>query len=140
MADCLFCRIARKEILSEIIYEDDRVLAFLDIEPLAPGHALVVPKIHVYGLLELPDGEVEPLFLGVKLVMKKIQQALKPDAFTVGINNGRVSGQAVDHLHVHVIPRFAGDGGGSLHALVHNPPQESLSEIKDKLWKLEARD
>ncbi|MBI2591597.1 MAG: HIT family protein, partial [Candidatus Brennerbacteria bacterium] len=58
---------------------------------------------------------------------------LKPDGFTIGINHGEASGQAVDHLHIHIIPRWKNDGGGSIHGVVNNPPKESLEEIKKKI-------
>ena len=131
--DCLFCKIASKEIPSAVIYEDDHVLAFLDVHPLAPGHTLVVPKRHADNLIDLLPEEVEPLFQAVKNVTALLEKTLSPRGFTIGINHGRFSGQMVDHLHVHVIPRFEGDGGGSLHSVVQNTPKESLEEIQAKI-------
>lgn len=131
--DCLFCKIAGKTIPSEVIYEDDSVLAFLDINPLSPGHALIVPKIHSENILDLPDEEAAKAFVSVKKVTALLSEKLKPKGFTIGINHGRIGGQLVDHLHIHVIPRFEGDGGGSLHSVVKNPPKESLSEIRRKI-------
>lgn len=131
--DCLFCKIAGKTIPSEVIYEDDSVLAFLDIHPLSPGHALIVPKIHSENILDLPDEEAAKAFVSVKKVTALLSEKLKPKGFTIGINHGRIGGQLVDHLHIHVIPRFEGDGGGSLHSVVKNPPKESLSEIRRKI-------
>jgi|SRR3989338_8358151 len=123
MPDCLFCKIARKEFGSAVIYENGDVLAFLDINPRAPGHAMVVSRTHSETLLDLPDEALAPLFEGVKTVTGMLQRALAPDGFTIGINHGKASGQAVDHLHVHVIPRFTGDGGGSIHTVV-SPAKE----------------
>jgi len=131
--DCLFCKIAGKTIPSEIIYEDDSVLAFLDIHPLSPGHTLIVPKVHSENILDLPDEEAAKAFVSVKKVTALLSEKLKPKGFTIGINHGRIGGQLVDHLHIHVIPRFEGDGGGSLHSVVKNPPEESLSEIRRKI-------
>jgi len=136
MADCLFCKIGAKEIQSSIIYEDNNVLAFLDIQPLAPGHTVVIPKKHARNIVELDDILIGPLFSAVKKVTGALQKALSPDGFTIGINQGKVSGQAIDHLHIHIIPRFKGDGGKSLHAVVSNPPKESLTEIQDKISKI----
>ena len=133
--DCLFCKIVEREIPSEKIYEDDTVLAFLDIHPMAPGHTVLVPKVHAENILNLPDMTVGPLFLAVKKVTAALSSALQPHGFTIGINHGKVSGQAIDHLHVHVIPRFEGDGGGSLHSVVKNPSSESVSVIKEKIIK-----
>ncbi|MCK9187427.1 MAG: HIT family protein [Candidatus Colwellbacteria bacterium] len=131
--DCLFCKIASKEIPSSVIYEDDVALAFLDLHPLAPGHALVIPKIHAENILDLPEELIGPFFQSVKKVTALIKEKLAPRGFTIGINQGRIGGQAIDHLHVHIIPRFEGDGGGSLHSVVKNPPKESLEEIQAKI-------
>lgn len=133
--DCLFCRIVKKEIPSEVIYEDDDVLGFLDIHPLAPGHTVVIPKHHVNNILDLADNMIEPVFESVKKITKILNETLSPQGFTIGINHGKVSGQAIDHLHVHIVPRFSGDGGGSFHSVVHNPPKESIKEIKEKIFK-----
>lgn len=131
--DCLFCKIGRKEIPAEIVYENDHAFAILDINPVSPGHTMVISKTHAKDLPELPKDEVGPLFEGVKIVLDKIQKALQPDGFTIGINQGSVSGQVVEHLHIHLIPRFVGDNGKSVHFVVMNPPKESLAEIGKKI-------
>ncbi|MEK7195986.1 MAG: HIT family protein [Patescibacteria group bacterium] len=135
MADCLFCKIVKGEIPSEKIYEDKAAFAFLDIHPLAPGHTIVVPKVHAENILDLPEMVVGPLFLGVRKVTAALNLAIKPHGFTIGINHGKVSGQAIDHLHIHLIPRFEGDGGGSIHSVVKNQSSESVSAIKEKIIK-----
>lgn len=116
-----------------MVYEDDVALGFLDINPLAPGHTMIIPKEHSVDLLGLPTSSVGSLFQAVKRVTGLLNKALTPDGFTIGINHGKVSGQAVDHLHIHIIPRFTDDGGGSLHSVVNNPPKESLEEIRSKI-------
>ena len=131
--DCLFCNIGKKQIPAEIVYENDHAFAILDINPVSPGHTMVISKTHAKDLPELPKEEIGPLFEGVKVVLGKIQSALKPDGFTIGINQGSVSGQVVEHLHIHLIPRFFGDKGQSVHFVVKNPPQESLSDIAKKI-------
>lgn len=131
--DCLFCKIRDKQIPAEIVYENDHAFAILDINPVSPGHTMVISKTHAENLPGLPKEEVGPLFEGVKTVLAKIQNALKPDGFTIGINQGSVSGQVVDHLHIHLIPRFVGDKGQSVHFVVKNPPQESLADIAKKI-------
>jgi len=133
--DCLFCKIANGAIPAQIVYEDKESLAFLDIHPLALGHLVVVSKSHAENLLDLPDNKVGPLFLAVKYLTGVLKKAFNPDGFTIGINHGKVSGQAIDHLHVHIIPRFANDGGKSLHSVVNNPPKDSLEEIAKKVKK-----
>ena len=133
--DCLFCKIIKKEIPAEIIYEDDKTAAILDINPRSPGHTMVLPKIHRQTILDLPEKEIEPLFGAVKKVTQLIKNSLKPEGFTIGINHGKISGQVIDHLHIHIIPRFKDDGGGSVHSVVNNPPAKSLAEIKSEIIK-----
>lgn len=133
MPDCMFCKIARKEIPAEILDEDDTTIAFLDIRPRAPGHTMIVPKTHASGLDTLPDGQVGPLFAAVKRMGQRIRRALGADGITYGINQGRASGQEVEHLHVHVMPRFSGDGGGPIQLVVDNPPKEDLKAIAEKI-------
>ena len=135
MNNCLFCKIANKEIPAHIIYEDGDTIGILDITPRAPGHTMVIPKVHGATILEVQDATIVSLFGAVKKVTALLQKALAPDGFTIGINHGRASGQAVDHLHIHVIPRWLTDGGGSVHSVVNNPPQESLDAIKEKILK-----
>lgn len=133
--NCLFCKIINKEIPAEIIYEDEEVLAILDIQPRTPGHSMVLPKTHAGNILDLRDEKIEGVFLGVKKVVGLLGKSLKPDGFTIGINHGKVSGQTIEHLHIHIMPRWFDDGGGSIHDVVNNSPKESLEEIKKKiLW------
>ncbi len=133
MADCFFCKIINKEAPAEIVYEDDNAVAFLDIHPKAPGHTMVIPKIHAEDILGLPEEKIGGLFRAVKRVTELLEKALEPDGFTIGINHGKVSGQTIEHLHVHIMPRWHNDGGGSVHDVVNNPLKESLKEIKDKI-------
>ncbi len=116
--DCLFCKIANHEIPAQIVLEDDATLAFLDIHPLAPGHTVVIPKVHADRIIDLPEAAASALFLTVKRVSDRIHASLKPDGFTIGINDGEGGGQGVPHLHVHIIPRFKTDGGGNLHSIL----------------------
>ncbi len=131
--DCLFCKIANKEIPAQIIYESVDATAVLDVNPRAPGHTMVLPKVHAANILELPDEKIKGVFKAVKETTDLLDKKLKPDGFTIGINHGKVSGQTVEHLHIHIIPRWAGDGGGSIHSVVDNGPKESLEEIVKKL-------
>lgn len=108
-------------------------MAFLDINPRAVGHAMVIPKAHAANILDLPAEEVSPLFSAVKAVTTKIQKALNPDGFTIGMNHGDASGQTVKHLHVHIIPRWKDDGGGSIHSVVNKSGTESVEDIQKKI-------
>lgn len=135
MEECLFCKIIRKEIPAQFVYEDDASVAVLDVNPRAPGHTMVLPRAHASHLLELEEGSVGPLFRTVKHVTEALQRTFSPDGFTIGINHGRAAGQAIDHLHVHIIPRWKDDGGHSIHSLVNNTPEASLEEIRSKIVK-----
>lgn len=131
--DCLFCKIVQKEIPSETVYEDEKTMAFLDIHPRSLAHTVVISRHHSPTILELPAAEIGPLFEAVKKVIALIETKFSPQGFTIGINHGKISGQTIDHLHVHIIPRFEGDGGGSIHSVVDNPPAESIQWVGEKL-------
>jgi len=133
MNDCLFCKIISKEQTAQIIYEDEAIVAVLDIFPRAIGHTMIIPKRHTETILELDSKETGPIFDGVRKITQILKDKLHPDGFTIGINHGKVSGQAIDHLHIHIIPRFLGDKGGSIHTVVDNPPKESLEEVAKKI-------
>ncbi len=133
MNDCIFCRISRKEIQSYIIGESENFLAFLDIHPHAPGHTLVIPKDHYENFKEFKEdlgNEFLKITKGTILILAK---ALGTKDFTLGINEGPLAGQAVLHLHLHILPRFKNDKGGSIHSVVLNKPEESLEEIYKKI-------
>jgi histidine triad (HIT) family protein len=135
VSDCIFCTIVARGIPAEVVFEDEHALAFLDVTPRAPGHTVVVPKRHSPTLLDLPADEVGPLFAAVQTTARRVLAALQADGMTVGVNHGAVSGQTVPHLHVHIIPRFVGDRGGSIHSVVHNPPKESIAAIAERIRK-----
>ena len=104
MEDCLFCRIVRKEIESKIVYEDDDVLAFKDINPQAPVHILIVPKKHIGGITELAEGD-KALIGHIYMVSKKMARdhSVFDCGFRMVANSGPDSGQTVDHLHLHLL-------------------------------------
>jgi histidine triad (HIT) family protein len=106
--NCLFCRIVSGEVPATIVYEDEQSLAFLDHRPLFHGHTLLVPRVHVETLGELPVSLVGPFFETAQLLSVAVQAGLDAEGTFVAMNN-RVS-QSVPHLHVHVVPRRKGDG------------------------------
>ncbi|MBP7992811.1 MAG: HIT family protein [Candidatus Magasanikbacteria bacterium] len=131
--DCIFCKIINKEIPNYTVYEDDHVLAFLDIFPHAEGHTVVIPKVHAHNLVELSQDFIEPLFSGVKKVQEKLMVALNPEGFSVGWNHGEAGGQAVPHLHIHILPRWNNDGGGSMHSLTKKLENPDVKAVFAKL-------
>lgn len=136
MGECIFCKIVRGEIPAENIYETENSVAFLDVNPRSPGHTLVIPREHVESLGDLEDEMVSDVFKTTREVMKLLKRALNPDGFNVGINDGSAAGQEIPHLHVNIFPRFSGDGGGPIHAVVNNPPSEEVSETAEKIRSL----
>jgi len=129
MNECIFCKIVNKDIPAYVVYESENFVAFLDIHPHAPGHTLVIPKKHFPNLKELPTEFGQELIKIIKETLQLLVEALKTTDFTIGINEGPLAGQAVLHLHIHLIPRFKNDGGGSIHSVVFNQPHQSLEEI-----------
>jgi len=130
---CPFCRIVAGELPAEVVYEDEHVLAFLDIYPMNPGHTLVVPKSHVERLSDLPDELCGPLFAAARKVAVAAISALGASGANVGLNDGRAAGQAIPHLHIHVVPRFPGDGGGSLHSILPAKRAGDLARVAEEL-------
>ena len=129
--DCIFCAIADGEIPSRTVYEDDDVLAFLDANPLAPGHTLVIPREHHERLQNLPDRQASWLYEVLHELTGAVENAVDADATTVAFNNGEAAGQEVPHVHSHVIPRFDGDGGAPIHAVAGGRPDLSEDELDD---------
>jgi histidine triad (HIT) family protein len=125
--DCIFCKIINKEIPADIIFEDDEVLAFLDIHPVNKGHTLLIPKKHFPNLLHTDDEVLGSLIVHVKKIAGAILQATGADAFNLGVNTGSASGQVVFHTHLHIIPRFSNDG------LKNWPQSESIPKTRQEV-------
>jgi len=107
---CLFCRMAAGQIPVAKIYEDDVVLAFLDIGPLSDGHTLVIPKQHFEKLHDCPADVLGQVCSRLGKLAGAVAAAMNCDGYNLLCNNGRAAGQLIEHLHFHVIPRNAGDG------------------------------
>jgi histidine triad (HIT) family protein len=110
MEDCIFCKIASKEIPSDLIYEDDDVFVFLDIKPVNKGHTLIIPKKHSMDLLETDDETLANLVIKAKHLAGQIMTAMGAAGFNLNINTKAAAGQAVFHTHFHIIPRYSNDG------------------------------
>lgn len=108
--NCLFCKIIANEIPSSKIFEDDAFLAFLDINPVNPGHTLVIPKKHFTSFDEVPREFFEGYFSVIQKVAGAVKMGMGADGYNIFQNNGKAAGQAVFHIHFHVVPRFDGDG------------------------------
>jgi histidine triad (HIT) family protein len=129
MADCIFCRIVRGEVPARKVYEDEHAVAFLDAFPLAKGHTLVVPRQHVARVEDLGDQQAKAVFAAVHKLTGRVTRAAGAQATTIAINNGKEAGQEVPHLHVHVVPRVAGDQAGPIHALAWERPKPTPEDL-----------
>ena len=112
MNDCIFCKIIKGEIPSAKVYEDENCYSFLDIGPLSWGHTLVIPKKHVEHITQMSPDELAALTSVIPKLAEAVIKAADAEGLNVLQNNGPVAGQAVPHLHIHLIPRHSGDGLG----------------------------
>jgi len=108
--DCIFCKIVQGQIPSVKVYEDNIVMAFMDIAPISKGHTLVIPKDHYEKLADCPDNILAAMSSVAARLANAVSQATSADGYNVLCNNGRAAGQLVDHVHFHIIPRKTGDG------------------------------
>lgn len=136
MADNIFRKILDGEIPSRDVYEDDDTYAFLDVNPLARGHTLVIPKQDAETLEDLDDGGAA-LFDTVRRLAPRVADAVGAPAYNIGLNNGEEAGQEVPHVHVHIVPRFDDDGGHPIHAIQPSPPSfdddDEMDGIQDAI-------
>ncbi|MCD4831434.1 MAG: HIT family protein [Anaerohalosphaeraceae bacterium] len=108
--DCIFCKIVSGQLPSVRIYEDDNVLAFMDVNPVSFGHTLLIPKSHYDKLADCPSDILAAVSLVLGRLAGAVSRAVAADGYNVLCNNGRAAGQLVDHVHFHIIPRMTGDG------------------------------
>lgn len=134
MDDCLFCKIAKGDIPSEKVFENNDFLAFLDINPVNPGHILLIPKSHYKDLYDMPDNilsKAGPLIKRLSIALKK---SLDANGINLAMNNESGAGQEIFHAHFHIMPRFEGDS----YKLWHGMPYEReglISETAEKIRK-----
>ena len=137
MADCIFCKIVSGEYTSSKIYEDDSILAFMDIQPVNKGHLLIVPKRHVELIADLDDETSAKMIK----IANRINNALRKSGVKLeGINyflaDGEAAGQEVFHTHLHMIPRFKDDGFGFIFPEGYRvilPERNELNNIAEKI-------
>ncbi|MDW5550576.1 HIT family protein [Methanosarcina sp.] len=132
--DCLFCKIIEGKVPSEKVYEDTAVFAFLDVFPASEGHTLVAPKKHFSKFTDMDAESVASLFEATRKITAAIEEAFSAEGSNIGINDGKVAGQEVPHVHVHVIPRRKGDGGRGIKSIVWTEPDTAnLKEVGEKI-------
>lgn len=124
--ECIFCNIRDRKAEAEIIFEDEHVLAFLDVQPVNYGHTLVIPKKHYDNFLTVPKDELGKLIRASQFIAGVVKRSLNADGFNVISNNGNPAGQSVYHFHFHIIPRFNNDF--TLKPVVKNYSEGALQE------------
>ena len=129
--ECIFCNIKDKKAEAEIIFEDENILAFLDIQPVNYGHALVIPKKHYDNFLTVPKEELDKITHATQFIAGVVKRSLNADGFNVISNNGNSAGQSVFHFHFHIIPRFNNDF--SLRPVVKNYASGAMKEYGEKI-------
>ena len=134
--DCIFCKIAKKEISSKIIAETKKSIAFLDAFPLSRGHTLVIPKCHYEKVQDMTDMDNTDLFNTVHKVISKVDKLT--GATLLAIHNGKDSGQEIPHVHVHLIPRQSSDQAGPVHSMFKDRPKPSDEELDELSAKIKS--
>lgn len=110
MEGCDFCNIAKGTVPESLVYSDEKVLAFMDIQPVNPGHVLVIPKAHASGLSDLDEETGAHMFkVGMRLADAVKRSGVKCEGINLLLSDGRAAFQEIFHVHLHVIPRFEGD-------------------------------
>jgi histidine triad (HIT) family protein len=133
---CIFCKIVAKQIPATLVHENAHALVFMDIGQVNPGHVLVAAKSHAENIYALNDEQAGTVFRTTAQVARAIRDAFSPPGLSVYQANGKEAGQTVLHFHIHLVPRYPGDGM-ALTWPVKNPPRGALEEharkIRDKL-------
>jgi histidine triad (HIT) family protein len=132
MSNCVFCRIVAREIPATVVHEDEHTLAFMDLGQVNPGHVLIAVRAHAENLYALNDAQAGAVLRTAARVGRAIRDAFQPEGLSVYQANGKAAGQTVFHYHVHLVPRYEGDGM-ALTWPVKNPPREKLEEAAAKI-------
>jgi histidine triad (HIT) family protein len=132
MSDCVFCKIVAGQIPSTRVFEDEHTLAFMDLGHVNPGHTLVAVKKHAANVFELDETQAEAIARAIVKISRALKKTFDPEGLSVYQANGKAAGQTVFHYHVHLLPRYAGDGM-ELVWPVKNPPREKLEEYAAKI-------
>lgn len=123
--NCIFCKIANGEIPSRTVYEDEDFRAILDLGPATQGHTLILPKEHAANLLELPEDTAAKVLPVAQKIAAQLREKLGWDGLNLIQNNGETAGQTVMHFHLHIIPRYRGDG----QKILWDPTQPEAEEL-----------
>ena len=127
--NCIFCKVAQKKIDAKIIDENENAIAFLDAFPLTAGHTLVITKNHYAKLQDVDYDQINQLFSLANKLLPSIEKGTGVQSTLIAIHNGKDAGQEIPHLHVHIVPRKLGDGGGSIHSMFDSSHRLEEREI-----------
>jgi len=130
---CIFCQISERKIDSKIIFENEKVIAFLDIFPVSRGHMIIVPKNHFLNLEDIPDDDLAEIFKIVKKMAKLLHEKLNLDGYNILQNNFIAAGQVINHFHVHIIPRGINDNRFKLKIPRIQANEKELNETLELL-------
>ncbi len=134
MSDCIFCKIIAGEIPSSKVYEDEEVLAFLDITQVTKGHTLVVPKAHYRNVLAMDSQSAAQLFSRVPKIAQHLKETLHAKGINIINNNEELAGQTVFHTHVHLLPRFSEQDDLNIGFTAHEPDFPALAALAQELY------
>jgi histidine triad (HIT) family protein len=137
MENCIFCKIINKEIPCYKLYEDDWVLAFLDINPVVLGHTLIIPKKHFENIFEIEEDYLEKIIIASRKISLKMKEILGGNSVNLYQANGAVAGQTVFHFHLHVLPRKIDDGLDFIKIMEKDVKQINEKEFEEIRSKLE---
>lgn len=135
---CIFCKIVSGDMPAHEVARTESSVTFLDIHPLVRGHSLVIPRAHAQRVADLSDDDRAALFADAASMAVQLQTALGCDALMFGVNDGPAAGQEVPHVHLHLVPRWVGDGGGPIHSAMRRakrPEDEDLGALAAELAK-----
>jgi len=133
MTDCIFCKIIEGKIPSIKVFENEKIIAFLDISPVNPGHVLVMPKKHFKNIFDVPEDLLCETVKISKKIASSLIKAKLAQGINIGINNELAAGQLVMHLHVHVMPRLENDGFKHWQGKAY--PKDQAEKIADEIRK-----
>lgn len=132
--ECIFCKIVKGELPSNLVYEDDLIMCFLTIEPINEGHVLIIPKNHYLDTDEIPTEIVSSMMVLSKKIVKVIKEKYSPDGYSIMQNGGEFND--IGHYHMHVFPRYKGDGFGWTFSDKKNDFSQGIAkELKEMLDK-----
>ncbi len=135
--NCIFCDIINRKANAEILFENEKVLAFLDVRPVNYGHTLVIPKTHSENFLSVCKEDLLELIRITQMISGAITKSINPDGFNIVTNNGTAAGQSVFHFHFHIIPRFNNDAFSfkpNLKSYSNGTMREFADKIRAKIF------